>query len=186
MAAPPEASPEGSEVLQALLDPDDSIWQQAILDYDDDHSGPTIRSFKRDKILAGTSESGARVKAISKDFRRQEQREVVNRQDYIDRYGGLGTAGYDSYLEWQTTEHTKGLRLSVEREDSQGKRAVSMFLPDGLPAERTYQHPLEVTVENAFGSKTLGPDDEDFKAVEDEIRFYLGDNVVWDQREAAS
>ncbi|HET9850212.1 MAG TPA: hypothetical protein VFP35_01125 [Candidatus Saccharimonadales bacterium] len=134
------------------------------------HRSEKSENLRDDKVLAGTSESGAEIIARSEYFTRREYREV---------FENLGTPYISSHKEWQTTDRIKGLKLEVVTAQDKSQRSVSLFLPDGLAPAGTYQHPLEIVLRTRFGVKTVKPDEADFKKLEDEIVYYLGDDVQW-------
>jgi hypothetical protein len=181
-----EIFPGGDQVFEDVLGRDKDFWDA----YAEEHReepvlGANLGGRLASRMITGTSESGARI--LIRDFDTQ----VFHRLPQP----GVYDPGPVDETTGELNQYQKGVSIKVSTTTDKGdSRTVELYVPDD-PGVHPDVEPLHAvtfgeTHDGAHSEKIVPadkpvPEDEGLfdKGVE-EIKFYLGDRVIWDSRES--
>lgn len=167
-------SNEAAQVLKGLMGRDPELWKGAhIKSLAYANSERTIRSQGQEKRILGTTASGARVQATDINFTRfQTETEVIP-------YGH--NQYFDNKVE-RLSDMTKGVDIVVMVGEGEKKRRISLFVPDS-PSASGVQRTHQIDIETPSAHQVVRPENsEEFAKALAELEYYLGDDIVWDEK----
>lgn len=181
-----EVFPDGEQVLKDALGRDQEFWDAYAEEFKEDPVvGANMGGRLFNRTITGTSESGAKVMIRDSDTR------VFHR---LPKPGEYDPPPVDETT-GKLTDYRKGVTITITPPAGEGDtRSVELYVPDDAAAHPDVEHPHAVTFETTHdGQRTKkivpaeDPVPEDrglFDQGVEEIKFYLGDRVIWDSAES--
>ncbi len=181
-----EVFPDGYQVFQDAVGRNKDFWDAyAGESKEEPVLGANVGGRLMSRTITGTSESGAKI------MLRDSDTQIFHR---LPKPGEYDSPPVDETT-GELVEYKKGITIEVSPSTGEGDtRSVELYIPDDAEAHPGIEPPYAVTLETAQGdgqrkkkivpAENPVPEDEGLfdKGVE-EVKFYLGDRVIWDSPE---
>jgi hypothetical protein len=180
-----EVFPDGDQVLRDALGRDQEFWDAYAEEFKEEPVlGANLGGRLMQRRITGTSETGAKV--MIRDF----DTEVFHR---MPKPGEHDPPPVDE-TSGQLVDYLKGIAIQVTPPGGEDDtRSVELYVPDYSEAHPDIEPPHAVTFETTHDDQRTKkimpaedpvPEDQGlFEKGVEEIKFYLGDRVIWDSPE---
>lgn len=174
--------PDGEQLFKAITNRDPGFWDAYAVAGEDSVVGQGLSGHIKRRTITGTTESGASIEIKESDS------EIYYEPPQPGTPSGSGPKELDVYK--------KGISITVTPPDKPGgpARVIELFVPDDPAAHPGVEPPQAISYfEAGLGEpfKTVpavNPAPEDAGKYETgiaEIKYYLGDRVLWESPQSA-
>jgi hypothetical protein len=171
--------PSGEQLFQSVTSRDPDFWDIYAIQKEEPALGTGMSGHMNDRTITGKSESGAQIQVKDADV------EVY----HTPPQPGIYSISAEE-ANRQLVMYKRGISISVTppHELGESSTTVELFVPDDAAAHSDLEPPHAVSYSETGGAPfkivpigdAVPEDAGKFDAGVAEIKYYLGDNVLWD------